>query len=74
MWEWTSSPDVDYPYDAADERELDTEDSADVFRVLRGGSWGGYYTSYFRAAYRLNGDPNGRNSYLGFRCARSRGS
>ncbi|MEZ4677993.1 MAG: SUMF1/EgtB/PvdO family nonheme iron enzyme [Caldilineaceae bacterium] len=42
LWEWTSSVEADYPYDATDGRE-DTATSAGN-RAVRGGSF--YYTNY----------------------------
>jgi formylglycine-generating enzyme required for sulfatase activity len=41
-------------------------------RVLRGGSWIGYDSDQFRAANRINWDPNFWGFIVGFRCARSR--
>ena len=83
VWEWVSSLNVPYPYDATDGREnLDSSDP----RVLRGGSWygdygGGYVRSAFRnwsnsaysvrSAFRNGSGPADSYLDLGFRCARS---
>lgn len=67
-WEWTSSIDKPYPYDAADGRE-DANDMESP-RVLRSGSW--YSASLFvHSAYRYRDVPTSQNNYRGFRCARS---
>ncbi len=39
-------------------------------RVVRGGSWF-IVARHCRAAFRVNGAPDGRDGYLGFRLARS---
>jgi formylglycine-generating enzyme required for sulfatase activity len=75
--EWTSSQHWPYPYSASDGREEDTGSQADVARAARGNSWSGDDESYLRAAFRYRvspvdwGNPEGRYSNLGFRCARS---
>lgn len=70
VWEWTSTIYEDYPYNAEDGREQDTGDSADVRRVLRGGSF--YESTYIlRAADRYGGNPIVTYDFSGFRCARS---
>ncbi len=71
VWEWISSLDEDYPYNASDGRERDTEDNTDVRRVFRGGSWADFSPAGLRAAYRGMHSPGGSSSYGGFRCARS---
>lgn len=40
------------------------------YRVNRGGSWLNY-PRYLRSAYRIGGEPTNRDSYLGFRVART---
>jgi formylglycine-generating enzyme required for sulfatase activity len=85
VWEWTRSgyhqkkAYEDFPYDP----EMDflfkkgdyagylkkKDEKSRVFPALRGGSFfiGG---SNCRCAYRYFDDPDGRNSFVGFRCAR----
>jgi formylglycine-generating enzyme required for sulfatase activity len=67
VWQWTSSLDKPYPYDAADGRE---DPGASGLRVTRGGAWafGPYVT---RAATRNRFDPNDASLSIGFRCAQS---
>ncbi len=69
VWEWVSSIYRPYPYKADDGREADN-DSMDVRRVLRGGSWFND-ESDVRAAYRFSINPSTSNYRIGFRCARS---
>ncbi|MFC1959732.1 SUMF1/EgtB/PvdO family nonheme iron enzyme [Chloroflexota bacterium] len=69
IWEWTNSLYESYPYDATDGRERDTGDSTDVWRVLRGGSFGSA-SDYLRTAFRYGISPASENFYFGFRCAR----
>lgn len=64
VWEWTCSLYKPYPYDAADGREDDNEETDR--RVLRGGSWNSY-DSDVRAAYRYGFDPD-LWFVNGFRC------
>lgn len=73
VWEWTSSLYAEYPYQADDGRELDTEYSINVRRVLRGGSWGYRFVSLLCTAYRYGNSPDDRNFSFGggFRLARS---
>lgn len=67
VWEWTSSLYRDYPYNAEDGRESNSDDNN--ARVLRGGSWS--FNNYrVRAAFRSRDDPSFMYSYLGFRCVR----
>lgn len=69
--EWTSSLFEPYPYDVADGRERDTGSStADVFRVLRGGSLAYSRIVHLRAAFRFRNNPGGWFGDGGFRCAR----
>jgi len=73
VWEWTRSlwgkgmmePEFKYPYDPDDGREnLDAPD--DVYRVLRGGSFG-YLRSDVRCSCRIGLDPHLAWSGYGFR-------
>jgi formylglycine-generating enzyme required for sulfatase activity len=68
--EWTSSIFMDYPYDADDDREDNTDDESS--RVLRGGT---YYdgSDHIRAAVRtgLQYTPLSKGYLHGFRCALS---
>ncbi len=64
-WEWTGSQYKSYPYVPADGRE-DARASADVLRVMRGGSWFDL-GSYARCAARRRGRPDGLWSSMGFR-------
>jgi formylglycine-generating enzyme required for sulfatase activity len=78
VWEWTrslwgmdwSKPDFSYPYDPEGDRE-NLEAGEDVRRVLRGGAFD-YLARLVRCAFRLNGVPNDRNWYIGFRVGVSR--
>lgn len=64
VWEWVSSSDARYPYDASH------ESITNGFRILRGGAYGGDYPNRLRAAYRWVVNPNLENGDIGFRCAR----
>jgi formylglycine-generating enzyme required for sulfatase activity len=67
VWEWTSSLYRPYLYDAKDGRE--DPETANVRRVLRGGSWlDGQRGS--RCAYRDYGHPGDRDDVVGFRLVR----
>jgi formylglycine-generating enzyme required for sulfatase activity len=75
LFEWVSSLDQPYPYDAVDGREvsLDVDDSGD--RVLRGSAWyhpDGMYDN-LSATARFSAPPRYAAWYFGFRCARSFG-
>lgn len=63
LWEWTASAyDADYKFS----EQCASDDDANIFRVLRGGSWeslGGFT----RSASRLNGIPAYSYDYIGFR-------
>ncbi len=63
VWEWVSSLDADYPYDATDGRE----DQADPGkRIVRGGSF--YYTQYqIRCAARTGFTPDTVSQHTGLR-------
>ncbi len=63
VWEWCSSLNKKYPYDAGDGRE-DLEASGG--RVVRGGSWAGLRDDA-RSAVRNWNLPVGRDDYCGFR-------
>ncbi|MCB0037073.1 MAG: SUMF1/EgtB/PvdO family nonheme iron enzyme, partial [Anaerolineales bacterium] len=66
-WEWTRSiydqDDYPYPYDSTDGRE--DMDNTSHFRVLRGGSWGGYSGSVRVSNRRMDLAP--RSMLRGFR-------
>ena len=67
VWEWTSSLELPYPYDAADGRE--DPDSTDK-RTLRGGSF--YYTQYqLRCTTRSGFTPDTANQHFGLRVVAS---
>jgi sulfatase modifying factor 1 len=68
VWEWVSTLDKPYPYDATDGREGDTESNS--VRIMRGGSWYDSSTNV-RSAFRGGGVPISNNNSLGFRCVRS---
>jgi formylglycine-generating enzyme required for sulfatase activity len=65
VWEWVSSLDKPYPYDASDGRENLISSEA---RVVRGGSW---KDDFVRASDRYKYTPSNFLSNLGFRCASS---
>ncbi len=65
VWEWTSSENRDYPYNAQDGRE---DLSSDVDRVLRGGAFGNG-SRLARCAFRLRLLPDSSGGYFGFRVA-----
>jgi formylglycine-generating enzyme required for sulfatase activity/tetratricopeptide (TPR) repeat protein len=65
--EWTSSRYQSYPYQADDGRE-DLENSGEVLRVLRGGSWFGTKW-HARAAIRHRTGHIRPDAHVGFRCA-----
>ncbi len=73
VWEWTRSlwgtdpdtPDFGYPYRHNDGRE-EAEATADVLRIVRGGSWSSA-ARYARCAYRSGYGPDSRSNSLGFR-------
>lgn len=68
-WEWVSSIFRPYPYDPDDGRE-DTNDSADVERVLRGGA-ATFAANDVRSSYRVGNTTDGSSWIYGFRCIRS---
>jgi iron(II)-dependent oxidoreductase len=67
VWEWVSSRDMDYPYDAGDGRE---DPYSEGERVMRGGSWK-VYPRVVYAAMRGRLYPFKTDSAIGFRCSRS---
>jgi formylglycine-generating enzyme required for sulfatase activity len=67
VWEWVSSLYERYPYSADDGRE-DAESTA--MRVYRGGV-GSYIDFGASSAIRFRADPEKRDWFIGFRCARS---
>ena len=68
VMEWVSTIYQDYPYNAGDGRESNSDTHS--YRVLRGGSWGDI-VSLVRAANRARFDPDSGYSVNGFRCARA---
>ncbi|MFN2201983.1 MAG: SUMF1/EgtB/PvdO family nonheme iron enzyme [Caldilineaceae bacterium] len=65
VWEWTSSLEANYPYDAGDGRE---DPSGVGRRIARGGSY--FYTHYQLAcSTRLPSPPGEGNPQIGFRVA-----
>lgn len=75
VWEWTSSrwgqdwlkPDYIYAQWEAQRLEREQlESEADMYRVVRGGSWDDF-TDDLRCALRNGSHPRGRGSLLGFR-------
>jgi formylglycine-generating enzyme required for sulfatase activity len=66
VWEWVSSLDWEYPYDATDGRES-AEDSGS--RIMRGGGWGADGDISVSASFRFAYEPTHTNVDLGFRCA-----
>jgi len=67
VWEWCSDWYGNYSSSAQTNPYNST---ADLFRVLRGGSWHNYAT-YTRVAYRSNFSPPDTGNYLGFRICRT---
>ena len=67
VWEWCQDWYGDY---SSANQTNPTGPTSGNYRLLRGGSWGGY--SYdCRASQRSFGTPDGSNYYLGFRVARA---
>jgi formylglycine-generating enzyme required for sulfatase activity len=72
VWEWVADwYDASY-YDRSPERNP-SGPPAGSFKVLRGGSWSDL-PKYLLTYGRFKLSPDTRNSYTGFRCARSAGS
>ena len=67
VWEWTSTIHMDYPYSAADGREVDSN-SDDSKRVLRGGAWFHTGKDLLRIAARYEISPDHFDFVTGFRC------
>jgi formylglycine-generating enzyme required for sulfatase activity len=63
VWEWTSSLDQPYPYDAGDGRE---ELEADGLRIGRSGSFG-FGEEYLRCSTRAGFHPDWQIPHLGLR-------
>lgn len=63
VMEWTSSLDIEYPYQADDGRE---DQNAAAHRVIRGGAWNDR-PGDMRAAHRNRNSPDNRYDYIGFR-------
>jgi serine/threonine-protein kinase len=73
MWEWTSTAEMPYPYDANDGRESQYDIAYNEKwpeRILRGGPWNGGY-AYLRASFRYRAVAIYKNMNMGFRCAYS---
>ena len=68
VWEWTSSINMDYPYNAADGREEDGIDTGSSRRVVRGGSWFHTGACLLRSAARYGVMPDAVDYFYGFRC------
>ncbi len=69
VWEWTA--DWYQPYPGSTYR---SEAYGQKFKVIRGGSWGGFghyhLPHFYRTAYRFYAVPEGAYPDVGFRCAR----
>lgn len=61
VWEWTASPFAVFP----------AEPSEGPRRVFKGGSWSRRWPKWLRVKNRSHWEPEKRNSWLGFRCAKS---
>ncbi|MCX6623225.1 MAG: SUMF1/EgtB/PvdO family nonheme iron enzyme [Acidobacteria bacterium] len=70
VWEWCEDWYESGAYTKYKAGNL-TRPSSGGSRVLRGGSWYYDYSNYFRCADRTYRTPDYRNTYLGFRCART---
>lgn len=68
LWEWTSSLYLDYPYDADDGREDESE--LNLSRVWRGGAWNQGVLESMRLPARFHYGPDVANFLIGFRCVR----
>lgn len=69
VWEWTSSQDRGYPYDAGDGRESDNADS-NIRHVVRGGAWNVDDPASLGTTVRLSRFTVSSDSSTGFRCMR----
>jgi formylglycine-generating enzyme required for sulfatase activity len=67
VWEWTSTIDRAYPYDAEDGREA--SDDVGSPRIIRGGSWANQ-PQPLTTSFRLGIIPTTRDAKIGFRCVR----
>ena len=71
VWQWCSDwyAEEFYSSPLATERNPENQSVGQKkYRALRGGSWYGYDPHYFRSAYRLFIEPDGRDDNFGFRC------
>jgi len=68
VWEWTQDR-WHESYEGAPENGTAWMSGDDTGFVVRGGAWG-YGCGVLRSAYRFTREPDGRDSYIGFRCAR----
>jgi uncharacterized protein (TIGR02996 family) len=66
VWEWCADAYAPYTSDEQIDPIGKSEDSDDIYRVLRGGSWR-IGPQDCRAAYRGRGAPDPRSSFIGFR-------
>ena len=72
VWEWCSTKYAAYPYNPSDGRENPPVSYSECCRVLRGGSYYGYYDiNSLRCANRIYGLPYSRDYDVGFRCVRT---
>jgi formylglycine-generating enzyme required for sulfatase activity len=70
VWEWCEDRYERGGYERYARREMRLPEKGES-RVLRGGSWDGFYTSLFRGADRGDYSPSERCYDIGFRCART---
>lgn len=70
LWEWAADwYDANY-YQSGPNRNP-TGPASGQARILRGGSWRASRPGYLRASYRAGGTPVLRDTFLGFRCAKT---
>ncbi|MFC1959132.1 SUMF1/EgtB/PvdO family nonheme iron enzyme [Chloroflexota bacterium] len=69
VWEFTSTINMDYPYDAGDGREDNSDNLSS--RILRGASWADTFDASLRVAGRYFATTMDWNDHNGFRCARN---
>ena len=70
VWEWVGDW-YDEDYYRASPASSPPGPDAGTRRVVRGGAWINYYSSFLRASDRYRNAPDNAGSGLGFRCARS---